>query len=253
MVKQAFITATRAGGIFYKAIDKGSATTSAKINQTKAAVTQLQVAFGTGFNEGLKDALDAANKFLPQLEGRFTDAGSLMGSALTDAVTGDMSKFQLIGELVGTAIVSGFKIAFKKGVMDTIEDVFADYADYMESKRYAEETAKKQKIVDLAMQTNDPARRKRLLDAAQNMQIPEPTIRSNYEAGKAYQQKYEASQFANDMAPVLQKLETALDIQAALKQGKLTENMRTEVREGVLEAWKRNPNAGGQAGARFSN
>ena len=250
MVKQAFINATSAGGRFYGAIDKGSATTSAKLNQTQAAVTQLQVAFGTGFNQGLKDALDAANKFLPQLEGRFTDAGTLLGAALTDAVTGDMSKFQLIGELVGTAIVSGFKIAFKKGVMDTIEDVFADYADYMESRRYAEETAKKQKIVDLAMKTDDPARRKQLLDAAQNMQIPEPTIRSNYEAGKAYQQKHEASQFANDMAPVLKKLQTQLDIQAALKERDLNPNMRTEVREGVLEAWKKNPNAGA---ARFSN
>jgi tape measure domain-containing protein len=116
MVKQAFISATSEGGRFYRAIDKGSATTSAKINQTKAAVTQLQVAFGTGFNEGLKDALDAANNFLPQLEGKFTEAGKLVGLAMSEAVQGDTQRLAAIGGFIGEAVYEGFKAVFMVGV-----------------------------------------------------------------------------------------------------------------------------------------
>ncbi len=116
MVKQAFKNATSEGGRFFGAIDKGSATTNAKINQTEAAVTQLQVAFGTGFNEGLKDALDAANTFLPQLESKFTESGDLLGAAIGEAVSGDTKKFELIGNLVGALIMAGIKAAVIAGL-----------------------------------------------------------------------------------------------------------------------------------------
>jgi tape measure domain-containing protein len=116
MVRQAFVKATSEGGLFFKAIDKGSATTSAKINQAGAAVTQLQVAFGTGMNEGLKSALDAVSSFLPQLEERFTKAGKFFGTAISDAVKGDTEKFALIGAYIGTAIIEGAKAIYLKGI-----------------------------------------------------------------------------------------------------------------------------------------
>jgi tape measure domain-containing protein len=119
MVRQAFVNATKEGGRFFGAIDKGSATTNAKLNQTGAAVTRLQVAFGTGFNEGLKDALDAANNFLPQLEGKFAEAGKFVGTALSEAVEGNTEKFAQIGALVGTAFFEGFKAVYLRG-MDEI-------------------------------------------------------------------------------------------------------------------------------------
>jgi len=83
MVKTAFINATSAGGRFYKAIEKGSAGTNAKLNQTAATMTQLKVAFGTGFNDGLKDALDAINNSSSSLVSTFTKAGEWAGGFIS--------------------------------------------------------------------------------------------------------------------------------------------------------------------------
>jgi hypothetical protein len=120
MVKQAFINATSAGGLFYKAIDRGSAGTTAKINQTKAAVMQLQVAFGTGFNEGLKDALDATNNFLPQLESKFTEAGEIIGSAITQAISGNTAELAAVGAFMGEIVFAGFKAVYLKGMDELV-------------------------------------------------------------------------------------------------------------------------------------
>jgi len=125
-VKQAFIDATSEGGRFYKAIDKGSTTTSAKLNQLDAAVTRLQAAFGTGFNEGLKDALDASSNFLPKLEAIFTEAGEIVGSAISDAVAGDYERFGLIGGIIGEALVAGLKAVWFKGVDELFLGAYRD-------------------------------------------------------------------------------------------------------------------------------
>jgi len=116
MVKNAFVSATSEGGRFYKAIDKGSAGTNAKINQLGAAVTQLQVAFGTGFNEGLKDALDATNTFLPQLQDKFSTAGSMLGGAITEAIAGNTEQLAAAGALLGQIVFEGFKAFYMKSM-----------------------------------------------------------------------------------------------------------------------------------------
>ena len=71
MVTDAFKSATAQGGLFYGALDKGAATTEGKIAKLGDSIMGIKVAFGTGFNQGLKSALDAASAFLPQLESRF--------------------------------------------------------------------------------------------------------------------------------------------------------------------------------------
>lgn len=99
-------------GVFSKtagAMERLSMTTEGKLSNMKDAVDNLKVSFGTGFNEGLKSALDATNAFLPQLEGKFAQAGTFIGKALTDAVQGDYDKFAAIGVLVGTAFWEGFR------------------------------------------------------------------------------------------------------------------------------------------------
>ncbi|TAE87609.1 MAG: hypothetical protein EAZ81_13840 [Verrucomicrobia bacterium] len=125
MVRQAFVKATSEGGLFFKAIDKGSATTSAKINQAGAAVTQLQVAFGTGMNEGLKSALDATSNFLPQLQERFTQAGNTLGVAIKDAVEGNVELLGAIGGLAGEALWLGMKAAVING-LDSLAPILGD-------------------------------------------------------------------------------------------------------------------------------
>lgn len=118
-VKEAFIAATSAGGKFYGAIQKGADSTSAKIAQTKDNIDKLQIAFGTGFNEGLKDALDATNSFLPQLEKKFDAAGDFVGSAISKAVQGNTTELALVGSLIAEYMLAGFKAVFLKGMDET--------------------------------------------------------------------------------------------------------------------------------------
>jgi len=122
MVKQAFISATSEGGRFYKAIEKGSASTSAKINQFGAAVTQLKVAFGTGFNDGLKVALDATNNFLPQLEVKFKEAGEMVGGAIAQAVQGNTAELAAVGAFIGEVVFAGFKSVYLRMMDELVSD-----------------------------------------------------------------------------------------------------------------------------------
>ena len=99
-------------GVFAKtagAMERLSMTTEGKLSNMKDAVDNLKVSFGTGFNQGLKTALDATNSFLPQLESRFAAAGDFLGKALTESISGDTEKFAALGVLVGTAFWSGLK------------------------------------------------------------------------------------------------------------------------------------------------
>jgi hypothetical protein len=109
MVTKAFQSATESGGLFYGALEKGASTTEGKIAKLGDAIFGLKVAFGTGFNEGLKSALDASSAFLPQLEAKFAVAGSFIGQAIQDSLKGDKEKFAAMGVLVGTAFWEGFK------------------------------------------------------------------------------------------------------------------------------------------------
>jgi len=97
-------------GVFSKtagAMERLSTTTEGKLSNVKYAVDNLKVAFGTGFNDGLKSALDAANGFLPQLEGKFSTVGNLMGRALEQAAKGNLELFVQIGIVIGEAISKG--------------------------------------------------------------------------------------------------------------------------------------------------
>ena len=92
--------------------------------KARDAVDQLQVAFGTGLNEGIKTALGVVNTELPKLTEAFTQAGSLIGTALTEAVSGDTERLQRIGELIGATIGSGIKIGVTRGFMEGTEATY---------------------------------------------------------------------------------------------------------------------------------
>jgi hypothetical protein len=98
-------------GVFAKtegAMERLSATTSGKLSNLQDNLDSLKVSFGTGFNDGLKIALDATNSFLPQLEQSFSNMGKILGIAIRDAVRGDFAMFVEIGLLVGEAVKAGF-------------------------------------------------------------------------------------------------------------------------------------------------
>lgn len=108
MVTDAFRSATAQGGLFYGALDKGAATTEGKIAKLGDAILGLKVAFGEGFNVGLRSALTAASDALPKLEKTFGEMGTMLGNAISRAVQGDLSPFIAIGVLVGEAVKEGF-------------------------------------------------------------------------------------------------------------------------------------------------
>ena len=108
------------------AMERLASTTEGKLSNMKDNFDQLQVAFGTGFNNGLRDALDATNNFLPQLQAKFTEAGEIVGSAITDAVAGDYERFGLIGGVIGEALVAGLKAVWFKGVDELFMGAFRD-------------------------------------------------------------------------------------------------------------------------------
>jgi hypothetical protein len=118
-------------GVFAKtagAMERLSMTTEGKLSNMKDAVDNLKVSFGTGFNEGLKTALDATNSFLPQLESRFAAAGDFLGKALTESIRGDSKKFAALGALVGTAFWSGFKEISGNIVIESIRSILQSTA-----------------------------------------------------------------------------------------------------------------------------
>ena len=226
MVKEAFISATSEGGRFYKAIDKGSAGTNAKINQTKAAVTSLQVAFGTGFNVGLKDALDATNTFLPQIEEKFATAGSVLGGALSKAVQGNTEELAAIGGFMGEIVFAGFKAVYLKGMDELVAAT--------QNKATVDPTGFKTFSNKLAERVG---------------MAPQYDMSPKFESAplSAYMQTAieEAGQSNN-----LRTLKNA-DIQRQITEGLKTgvqRYMSDEVRKGVLEGMKYQP-----GGSRFTN
>ena len=229
MVRQAFINATSAGGLFYKAIDKGSSTTSAKLNQTQAAVTQLQVAFGTGFNEGLKDALDATNNFLPKLESKFMEMGDTLGIALSNAVQGDTKLFGLIGTFIADLIVAGMKATIVNS-LDTLGSGMG-----------------KNISASLMMSTYAITRDKELAKKIGGTAFEQTRSATNFQ-----------EQLQNYMDPVLQggsgSALNEIMLQKAIANGMKTGidmTMPQAVREGVLEAYRMQMEK--KEAARFSN
>jgi len=90
-------------------------TTEGKLSNLSDNVNQLKVAFGKGFNVGLKDALNATNNFLPQLESTFKEAGMRVGSALSEGVRGNTQELALIGGFIGETVWAGVKAVMLKG------------------------------------------------------------------------------------------------------------------------------------------
>jgi tape measure domain-containing protein len=132
-VAEAFRIATSEGGDFYQAIEKGANTTSGKIAKTKDSILGLKIAFGEGFNDGLKIALDAANTKLPELLGKFAEFGTLIGKTISDAVNGDSQRLIMVGSLIGDLIIQGLKLSLR-GVSDIIGQFYLDTA---ESQKYS--------------------------------------------------------------------------------------------------------------------
>jgi hypothetical protein len=82
-----------------------SATTEGKLSNMRDNIDQLKVAFGTGFNIGLKNALDRVNEFLPQMLDKFKDFGLKTGKIMIQLM--DAFEQGRLGEVLETALMAG--------------------------------------------------------------------------------------------------------------------------------------------------
>jgi len=109
-----------------------SNTTEGKLSNMKDNITQLKVAFGTGLNDGLKVALDAANTKLPELLAKFAEFGTMIGKTISDAVNGDSQRLIVVGSFIGDLIKEGLKLSLR-GITDMAGQF---YLDTLESQKY---------------------------------------------------------------------------------------------------------------------
>lgn len=99
-------------------------TTEGKMSMVKDAVFKVKSAFGTGFNDGLKVALDAMSGGIPKLEDKAAEMGDVIGKSIAEAVHGDVSRLVQIGELIGNSISAGVKLGIKQGAFHVSEGIW---------------------------------------------------------------------------------------------------------------------------------
>lgn len=196
------------------AMDKLSQTTQGKLSNLRDNIDQLKVSFGTGFNEGLKDALDATNNFLPKLNEKMKIAGSYVGTAISEAVEGDISKFELIGRIVSEGILSGIKSRFESGIIDMITSQVIETTGFLE--KYTIPGAGKKKIasiresivgnLDTGKEIGTEANKRGLNVALQQLEFQKNKIQAGIESKERISQQSELvkqikSQMFEEFAP----------------------------------------------------
>lgn len=194
-----------------------AATTEGKLSNMKDNVDQLQVAFGTGFNKGLRDALDATNNFLPQLQARFSKAGEFMGAAITESLTGNTKKFELIGQLIGQLIVEGIQASMITA-LNTL------------GSGYGENIAKLQEYSLI----------NKGIKAATGFDVPE-AIRSSTRSATNFGEQLRGGLQSEQIQQTIKAIDLEHSISNAMSKS-ITMDMPQAVREGILEAQKREMN-----------
>jgi len=122
MVTQAFKDATSAGGLFYKAIEKGAESFNGKMAKAVDSVDSLKIAFGTGLNEGFAAGLDKISETLPKFEEFFASLGGKAGETITTAIgeafAGRGEVFFAVGESLGELLMDGMSATIGGGVVN---------------------------------------------------------------------------------------------------------------------------------------
>jgi hypothetical protein len=169
---------------------------------------KLQVAFGTGFNNGLRDALDAANNFLPKLEEKFADFGDFVGKGITEAMTGNTEKLAQLGAIIGIAVAEGFKASYLK----IVEEALVGPA--INTLRAIGNEARAAKSI---IQTGDASK-----------------ARFEPLGGEATMESYVRTALENiQQSPAMQKMQSEMDFQRAVKEG-----MKSGIKEDMAPALK---------------
>ena len=211
------------------AMKRLATTTEGKMSNMKDNMGKLQVAFGKGFNVGLKDALDATNNFLPQIEGKFTEAGNVLGGAISKAVQGNTAELAAVGAFMGEIVLNGFKAVYLKG--------------FDELLGFGETYIKAIKNPTLAPRMFIEGATPELIAKAKSAAIGE----TNTASFASYIQTAIEDAGQSQNLQFLKNAEMQRQVELGIKNG-IDATMSEAVKKGVLEANSRQP-----GGARYSN
>lgn len=193
-----------------------STTTEGLKSNLKDNVDTLMVKFGTGFNDGLKEALKSANNFIPQLQEKFTNAGEFMGAAMTESLTGNTKKFELIGQLIGELVIAGIEAAVILSLDKLGARLGGGLANMIEADKYSWLG---------------------VMDKISGGKIAE-NVRSGTASATSFGEQFRGAMQSTGVQGTLQEIEIQRQISEGVKTG-INTSMSREVREGVLEAWSR--------------
>lgn len=193
-----------------------STTTEGLKSNLKDNVDTLMVKFGTGFNDGLKEALKSANNFIPQLQEKFTNAGEFMGAAMTESLTGNTKKFELIGQLIGELVIAGIEAAVILSLDKLGARLGGGLANMIEADKYSWLG---------------------VMDKISGGKIAE-NVRSGTTSATSFGEQFRGAMQSTGVQGTLQEIEIQRQISEGVKTG-INTSMSREVREGVLEAWSR--------------
>jgi len=228
MVEQSLKDVTSEGGRFYKAIEKGADTTEGKMAKVKDSILSLQIALGTGFNEGLKDALDASNNFLPQIESKFTEAGQIIGGAISQAVEGNSEQLAAVGAYMGEVVFNGFKSFYMKAMDELVAGAQNAFAVGTEQFRAL---AIKGELMGVGEAAGNVVRKGNVSESASMASYIQSALDESASSG------------------TLKTLRDAnAQKQTAIEEAKLKQATKEGVKEGMKEVWYSL-----ETGAKFSN
>lgn len=202
------------------AMQRLATTTEGKTSNMKDSMNQLQVAFGTGFNVGLRDALDAVVTFLPQLQDKFTQAGEFVGAGITESMTGNNEKFALLGVAAGELLMAGLQATIVSGFDNLGTTIGKGVAWIVENNP-----------------TTAPMLSKKVGEK----------IRDFTSSGTTFREQMDSAMSNSSVTNALEEINIEAQVMRGIKTG-VQENMSEAVKRGVLEAMSRQP-----GGARFSN
>ena len=205
------------------AMERLAATTEGKMSNMKDNVTSLQVAFGTGFNVGLKNALDATNTFLPQLTEKFSQSGEFIGAAITDSMAGNSDKFATLGTAAGELIFAGLQASVIAG-LDNLGTLLG------KGLAYSAEHFSLASVVA-------PEQAKKIGAG----------IRDFTSSGTTFREQLDSAMAKPSVTGALEKVNIEGQIMRGIKTG-IDSTMSEAVKKGILEAWSRQP-----TGAKFTN
>jgi hypothetical protein len=204
-----------------------ASTTEGKLSNLGDNITQLQVAFGTGFNSGLRDALDATNNFLPQIESRFSQAGEFLGIAITESLSGNTEKFSMIGEAIGNVFIASLQATIIAG-LDNLGTLIGKGLAYS-----AENYSVLSKVSpDLAEKVGGG-------------------IRDFTSSGTSFKEQFQGAMQSSGANDSIKNIDISMQVAEGVKKG-VDHSMSPAVRQGVHDAWKLQE-AQRKSGAKFAN